>query len=303
MERDHIVEKAGQIFRSVLERSCEGVRFLDADRRITFWNKGAELITGFTAKDAIGQDSAFLHFVCKGNPAGAHCPVDYASVSAGEALEQKVFVRHKDGYLVPVILTSTSMRDEAGREVIVEMLHDLSWKENALEHIENLNQRVLIDSLTGLGNRKFGEMTVLARIEDLKRYNINFGLAFVDLDDFKLVNDRHGHNTGDRLLQVASKSLSSTLRPSDSICRWAGDEFIVVASNIGTPEYLMMLVRRLQRLVRETEVRVDGAVLKPTVSIGATLAAANDTVESIVERADRLMYKSKSGGKDAVTVG
>jgi len=297
------------LFKDVLNKLCEGVRFVDMEGNVTFWNKGAELITGFPASDMAGGRCDTLRIVFEDEQTNAcsHiCPLT-GNMKSDDVFEQKVYVRHRDGHLVPILLSVSRLMDEGGGLAgIAEMFHDISWKTRALDRIAELKELSLADPLTQVGNRRHGEKTIRGKVEELKRFGTKFGIAVLDVDNFKRVNDNFGHNAGDRLLQAIAKSLGATLRPFDTLCRWGGDEFVVIASNLRNEKDLMSLANRLRLLVEETIFENQGqkgGLVSATVSIGAALANHGEEADELVERVDGLMYQSKSLGKNIVTLG
>lgn len=141
-----------------------------------------------------------------------------------------------------------------------------------------------------------------ARLEERGRYGIPFGVMFMDIDDFKTVNDCYGHDTGDRVLQFVARTLNANSRPFDLYGRWGGEEFVGIARNV-TPADLKQMGQRLRKLVERSFLVVEDRRLQVTISIGATLATDCDTIESLIHRSDALMYQSKAAGKNRLTFG
>jgi len=126
-------------------------------------------------------------------------------------------------------------------------------------------------------------------------------VLFVDIDRFKEVNDTHGHEVGDQVLRMVARTLAASTRTFDILGRWGGEEFVAVLANV-EPEELSIIAERSRILVRESSLPLDAGVLSVTVSIGGTLAVEGDTIKTVVRRADRHMYVSKSCGRNRVTV-
>ena len=124
----------------------------------------------------------------------------------------------------------------------------------------------------------------------------------MDLDDFKTINDAFGHETGDRVLKIVTHTLTSNIRLMDRVGRWGGEEFIVILPRVAETD-LCLSGERLRVLVEQSRIHVDGQPVAVTLSGGATLSLPTDTVASIVNRADRLMYASKQAGKNRITCG
>ena len=129
-----------------------------------------------------------------------------------------------------------------------------------------------------------------------------FGFLFMDLDHFKDVNDRWGHVVGDEVLKFVGRTLVANARPYDAYGRWGGEEFAGVIRCIGAAD-LERLGNRLRCLVETAFVVHAGTRIGVTLSIGATLFRPDDTVESLVKRADELLYRSKREGRNRLTLG
>jgi len=299
MEEAHLTY---QLSKRIVDNLHEGVRVIDlASQQTTYWNKGAEMITGFREADIIGRscsDSMPFHFSEKGERICNPCPF-LESVRKGASCEKLIYARHREGELVPLQTCMEPVKDDQGNIIgAVEIFMDISWKFAALGRIAELNRISLLDPLTMTGNRRFAEMVISSKLEELKRYGIAFGVLFIDIDDFKEINDRFGHHQGDELLKMVSLSMTRCLRVFDSLCRWGGDEFIGVVTNIHHPDQLVNLCRRICFLAERCSVNVGGKSVSTTISIGATIAKYNDTVEDLLSRADTFMYQSKLAGKN-----
>jgi diguanylate cyclase (GGDEF)-like protein len=128
-------------------------------------------------------------------------------------------------------------------------------------------------------------------------------LLFCDIDHFKSLNDTFGHNLGDNVLRMIAQTLRANIRETDTMGRWGGEEFLIILQDIDA-ESLLMIGEKLLNLVRKSHLTLpDRHILSATVSIGGTLVRKNDTVDSVVDRADRLMYQSKVSGRDRITIG
>ena len=124
----------------------------------------------------------------------------------------------------------------------------------------------------------------------------------MDIDHFKRVNDSYGHETGDTVLKMVAQTMAHNIRSFDVIGRWGGEEFLIILANI-TKNQLQTVAEKLRILVEHSTLNIGDAKISVTISIGATMAQKKDTVESIVKRADLLMYKSKGKGRNTVTIG
>ena len=162
---------------------------------------------------------------------------------------------------------------------------------------EQLTRLALHDSLTGLPNRRlfFDRLDIaLARAQ---RTGGPVGLLFVDVDDFKAINDTLGHEVGDSVLVEVARRLVECVRPSDTVCRLGGDEFVVLCENVGDHEGASVMGERLERRVAEA-LSVGTAELRVSVSVGvATATSAPDGPEALLRSADAAMYRVKRSKK------
>ena len=292
-------------YKTLLDNLYDGVYFVDRDRRITYWNRGAERITGFTSAEVVGKrcsDAILMHVDKEGNVlCRGGCPLA-DSIADGAERSTKVFLHHKDGHRVPITVRVAPIRDDLGAITGgVEIFSDNTPAVAALERVAEFEQLAYIDPLTGLANRRYAEITLNSRFEELERYDWAFGVIFIDIDRFKDVNDRFGHDIGDEVLKTVAKTLQNSVRSFDVVGRWGGEEFIAVIANVGEEE-LLATANRFRALVEESSIpAVPG--LRVTISLGATIARTDDDMASILKRVDQLMYESKDAGRNCATAG
>lgn len=291
-------------YRDLVDNLFDGVYFVNLERRITYWNRGAERITGYRAQDVIGSrcsDNLLVHV----DECGVHlcregCPVE-ATCRDGRLREARVFLRHKGGHRVPVLVRAAPIRDGQGRIIgAAEVFSDVSAQAEAQRRAEELERLALLDHLTGAANRRYLEILLAARLGELERYGWPLGVVFADVDRFKELNDTYGHAAGDQALALVARTLASGARSFDVVGRWGGEEFLVLLVNVSGAE-LAEIAERLRLLVESSRLPIASGNPRVTVSIGATLAAPGDTPEALVARADALMYRSKHSGRNRVT--
>ncbi|AMV73424.1 sensor domain-containing diguanylate cyclase [Desulfuromonas carbonis] len=292
-------------FRQLLDNLYDGVYFVDRDRIITYWNRGAERLSGYSADLVLGKscrDNLLVHMDDNGKLLCLDgCPLA-ATMADGNERQAEVFMHHADGQRVPVLVRVSPIHDEAGAIVgAVEIFSDNSSQNAARQQIEELQELAFLDPLTALANRRFLEITLHSRLEEQRRYGWPFGVLFFDIDHFKSFNDSYGHETGDAVLKMTAKTLAGCARSFDVVGRWGGEEFVAVLANVDRTS-LQRIAERYRSMIEQSGLPTAMEVLRVTVSVGAALAVPGDTVESVLERADALMYQSKQNGRNRVTL-
>jgi diguanylate cyclase (GGDEF)-like protein/PAS domain S-box-containing protein len=296
-----------EFYKNIIENLYDGIYFVDRDRRITYWNKGAERISGYTAAQVIGRrcrDNLLNHVTANGvSLCQDHCPLA-AVMQDGKPREAEVYLHHADGYRVPIIVRATALHDEEGN--IIGAVESFSNNENVINARRRLNemhQLARTDALTRIGNRRHIEGRIRAAIVEFEDNQSMVGLLFMDIDHFKKINDTYGHDTGDLALCMIANTFRLALRVTDTVGRWGGEEFVAILHDISSEQALSAAAEKVRTLIEASRLDLDGESLTVTASIGATLLYSNDTPEGIVRRADGLMYRSKQAGGNRVTVG
>jgi len=285
------------LYKQLLDRMSDGVYFVDRDRRILYWNEGATRLTGYKADEVVGlycQDNTLCHVDGAGNQLClSGCPLSDC-VEDGTAQEAEIFLRHKQGRRVPVNVRVQPIRGVDGSIVgAVEIFRDNTAQIEARRKAEAMERLAFLDPLTHQPNRRFLEMSLRTALVEFQAHGDPFGVLVFDLNQFKAINDRFGHASGDRALQEVANTLVGALRAADIVGRWAGDEFLAVAHNV-TIEALHELAARCTALAGETSFRNDtGGLERLSIAVGCALAKPGDDVESLVARADSRMYRKK----------
>jgi len=288
----------------LLNDLTDGVYFVDRGRRITYWNRGAERITGYSAAEVLGSrcaDGILKHVNAQGTCLCTDgCPLA-ATMEDKEHRTADVFLHHKGGHRVPVRVHSAAIFDHDRRVIgCAETFQDLSDRQADLMRIKELEEVAFLDVLTGIANRRHLASTMEARFAEFVRDSRRFGLILLDVDHFKRFNDEYGHETGDLVLQMVARNLSLNCRPYDTIGRWGGEEFLVVVGN-ADQEPLQLLAERIRVLVAASSLDVGGVLLAVTISLGATVVREGDDLQSILRRVDELLYTSKNTGRKRAT--
>ena len=260
------------------------------DATITSWNPAAARLYGYPAGDVIGQSLASVT-----------APEDLeeltetlALLAAGARIEPFDIRRvHRNGRVIDVSSTASPIVDAHGA------VQGLSWIERDVSgrrHVERMISHLAFhDPLTGLANRTLLRDRLQNSLDRTRRAGGLVAVIYLDLDDFKLVNDRLGHPAGDRLLQLVATRLQGLLRPEDTLSRIGGDEFVVVSDRVPSLEVAMTIAERLESALTPP-FDFDESRVVVTASIGVALGDAGTDADRLLAHADRAMYAAKAKG-------
>lgn len=202
--------------------------------------------------------------------------------------------RLADGSLRDV-QTYASPLEMNGKRLMLCVVHDVTEQKRLKNELEYAASR---DPLTGLWNRRqFLNLLENARTQK-RRYDVDYSLLVLDADHFKSINDRFGHDKGDAVLISLAKALANRVRETDSVCRWGGEEFVILLPQTNI-ESAAHLAECLRASIAETQTP---ELPQVTVSIGVAQHSSDETTESLIKRADAALYKAKALGRDQVVV-
>ena len=299
------MEESVELYKSLLDQVSDGVYYLDRNRKIVYWNKGAERLTGYAKAEVLGRkcsDDILVHMNASGHSlCDFSCPIDqlYDDPCHGDG---EFILRHKDGHRIPVLVRVSSILNTNGQVVgAAQVFTDNYSKVTLKKRIDELQKQSLIDPLTKLANRRAMEIYLTSRREEFRRFRWPFGVLFIDIDHFKNINDNFGHMVGDDILKMVAETLSHNNRPFDIVGRWGGEEFLAIIANVDL-EALKEIADRYRVFIRKSKMVQAKGDIRVTVSIGATLCRPDDTTRSLIKRADELMYRCKNSGRDCVRV-
>jgi len=294
-------------YKTMLDHLYDGVYFVDKVRKIIYWNASAESLTGYSSNDMVGSycyNNRLNHansegaLLCQGEA----CPLA-KTLKDGVLREEELYLQHKNGHRIPVVVRISPVLN-AKNEIIgaVEVFGDNSSKSYLLEQLAKFKELSLIDSLTGLGNKRYVEIELLAKINEMNNLGRPFfGVLFADIDHFKRINDQYGHDVGDKIIKMVAKTIQNSVANEGNAFRWGGEEFLAII-NTSLKEELVKVAERVRALTEQSVFRMGLDEIRVTVSVGATMAELKDTDELLVKRADKLLYLSKSTGRNKVMV-
>jgi len=297
---------SSSFYETLLNSMYDGVYFVNRDRKITYWNTGAERLSGYSFAEVVGKhcfNDLLGHVDETGKPlCTSGCPLSSA-LADGQVREAEIYLRHKNGHRVPISVRVLPMRNSAGAIVgAVEVFSDSTAKQRAEKRVGELENLAFRDALTNLPNRRYLELKVAQALQDYQQFGRECGLLLFDLDRFKQVNDTHGHEVGDAVLKSVTETLVQSLRTVDIVGRWGGEEFLVLMPDVHATA-LGDLAERCRALIAQSSVSHGTTRVSVTASIGATLLSHTDSAATTIQRADELMYQSKRSGGDRTTAG
>jgi diguanylate cyclase (GGDEF)-like protein/PAS domain S-box-containing protein len=283
---------------SLLDKAKDAIVVRGIDNLVRYWNKGAERLYGWTAEEAVGRSVEELLYA---DPAPLHEAMRQVLESgewSGEITE-----RRKDGSALPVEVQWTLMRDEAGRpESIFAIKTDISRRKEAERRIEHL---AFYDPLTQLPNRQLLMDRLQQAIASSSRSGCANALIFIDLDNFKSLNDTLGHTIGDMLLQEAAQRMVHCVSNHDTVARFGGDEYVVLLQSLGSDiaEAIPRARAIGERILKALNQSYQLGDYRHSVSasIGVTLFDSDkDDVGELLKRADLAMYQAKAAGRNTL---
>jgi diguanylate cyclase (GGDEF)-like protein len=302
---------------------AEGVVVLDARARMLLSNKAFRALHPELAQVPVGSTLAALPWLAAafGADAARHpwmramserTPNAGTAVEAGHGNDKRQLVINAApisdaggavrGCMVTVIdLTALHRSNEALREALDALAVSKDEVERKNGELERLATR---DPLTGALNRRAFHAALDAAWRDAQRNGKPLSCLMVDIDHFKRINDTHGHGVGDRVIQEVARKLQDSVRGTDLVCRWGGEEFCVAVSGVGVAETLDFAERVRMRIERECGAAVREVTgLRVTASVGAEVMQGHDeTTAALIERADQALYLAKRAGRNRVAM-
>jgi diguanylate cyclase (GGDEF)-like protein/PAS domain S-box-containing protein len=283
--------QSAERFRSLVQNSSDVILLLAPDLTIRYHTPSVEAVLGYAEEELVGRRLTDLVEHEEGERLGGF--FSEVRAIAGTPMPRDLLLRRKDGTVVQLESVFNNLEGVANVGGVVVTARDVTER-RALQ--DQLAYQAFHDSLTGLANRAlFSERVTHALERGVRRRNL-IAVLFIDLDDFKTVNDSLGHAAGDELLVAVAERIRESIRPEDTCARLGGDEFAVMLEGINDPDGAITAARRVlgsmtKRLtIAGSEVAVQG-------SIGIALGSGDQTASEIMRSADLAMYRAKSEGK------
>lgn len=282
-----------QLFKNLFDYAIEGIFITDPEARILTVNHSFSVITGYQPAEVIGQNPTILS-------SGKHGPDYYQqmwrSLQNRGAWSGEIWNRKKDGTIWPQWLSISRINNEAGKIThYFAFFHDITELKRKEKQISIM---AYSDALTKLPNRAALELRLAKALSRADRKDLTLAIFFIDLDNFKNINDSLGHDIGDQVLIEVAARLAQTIRTEDTLSRLGGDEFILLSENIENESAVYNLANRLLASLK-LPIPVGTSPIYINASIGISIYP-NDgrTIQELIKNADMAMYKAKGEGKN-----
>ena len=299
LQRSHKLLRASEErTRRILETAGDAFVALDETGGIVAWNRQAELTFGWSADEVVGRPLEEI-IIPPAYREAHRCGLErFVATGEGPVLGQRLefSALHRDGPELPVELVVWALREEDAW-TFNAFVRDVSQRK-ALE--EELQRLALVDELTGLRNRRGFLVAAEPLTHGAQRHQLDMAILYIDVDNMKQINDRHGHGTGDQALIEVAELLRTTFRESDVVARLGGDEFCVLLAEDGVDS-----AAAIDRLFARIENRqASGTALPISLSVGVAKYRHDDPcpIEALIERADAAMYAHKAHKRRVVEV-
>ena len=291
--------EAQQIFRRTVEQSSDAFVAVDDRDRLTEWNPAAEKMFGWSAKEALGKQLAAMILPPSWRSAYRR-GLKLVLSGEGQHLVEAPFEMagvDRRGREFPVEVSVVRL-NKGDRSQLQGFVRDISQRKAAEAR---LSERALTDELTNLPNRALLKDRLSGAIGRLGRSQATLAVMFIDVDRFKLVNDGLGHDAGDELLVHVGERIRSAVRANDTVARYGGDEFVIIAEDVTSTREPLLIAERVQAAVG-APLSIRNRDLSPSVSIGIVVSRARDgRPDQLIRNADVAMYRAKErGGRSAV---
>jgi diguanylate cyclase (GGDEF)-like protein/PAS domain S-box-containing protein len=294
-----------EIYQSVLDGLQTGVYIVDRNRRIRFWNEGAEQITGYLRQDVVGR---FLrdHLLATGDDvknfdADPDDPVNVA-FRDGKPSVMDVSILHKDGYRVPIVLRTIPIRNSRGAVVGAAE----SFEKNRSASEWSRRQSVYadlgcLDAMTGVAAKSFMETQLREHLMTFAEHNLPFGILLIQVDHMDQYRATRGPGVAPSILRIVAQSVENCVRPTDVVGCWDENQFIAILQQCKESE-VALVGERVRRMICQSEIEWWGDKFSVTSPVGGAGCRPGDSVELLIARAAASVTESIGKGGNCVTV-
>ncbi|SBS34859.1 putative diguanylate cyclase YdaM [Marinomonas aquimarina] len=283
------IRQEQSVWHFLFENSPEAIVLIDRYGSVVDANQAFSDMLGYTR-----TETHQLHLWDWDDNLEKNVALELLNNPSGKGVTFETFHRCKDQSIKSVEISSSSTSLD-GQPLVICFCRDTTEKKQRDQRIQEL---ILRDPLTNLLNRRAFNYRTKRALQHAQEYQQEFSMLLVDIDHFKMINDEHGHSTGDQVLAEVATMMASQVRDKDSIARWGGEEFALILP--GTDQQSAADIgERLRQSFANLQV---GNIALISASIGVTSYQAGDTLDSLFKRVDDAMYRAKQCGRNCVMV-
>jgi diguanylate cyclase (GGDEF)-like protein/PAS domain S-box-containing protein len=294
-----------EIYRDVLERLSTGVYLVNAERKIVFWNEGAERITGYLRQEVVGR--VFRENLLAEQEASE--PIASEAMNAleivlreGKSVVTELSLRHKGGHRVPVRIQAVPIRNSHGS--IIGAAESFAATASATEgerRQQTLADYGYIDQSTGASSTEYMETHLREGLVTFAELPIPFSILCIEVDHLEKLRARYGQQALTSIQRVVAESLENALRPTDFFGRWAGDQFLMILTDCGATA-VADVAQRMRKTVSGSKAKWWGDDLSLSASFGGTTVRRGDTKDTLIQRAVTALAESLASGGNCTTI-
>jgi diguanylate cyclase (GGDEF)-like protein/PAS domain S-box-containing protein len=288
-------------YRLLAENSTDVIRICDRDDVVTYLSPAAQSVLGYAPEEIVGR--RWQEFLDP-EDAPAYIELLHDLGSQPESFFQQARFRRPDGVVIWLESALRQIRDPDTGELreLQASSRDVTDRVLALRELEDSEERYrhrsVHDALTSLPNRQLLFDRLTHALAMSRRTHSRVGVLFIDIDNFKYINDSLGHEIGDQVLVMVGERIATAARGGDTVARFGGDEFVIVCEGIATESAAVSVAERVAALTKES-LQVNGQRLRVTVSIGIALDGTEQRAPSeLLRNADLAMYRAKQRGRN-----
>lgn len=294
------LQQSEERFRNAFDTAAIGMAIVGLDGKWLEVNGALCRMLGYSEEELMGKT-----FVDVTHPDDLDLDLQYVQQLLNGDLEHYQMEKryfHKTGDIIFVLLSVSLVRNEKGEVIhFISQIEDVTARKSESDRIR---QMAYHDTLTGLPNRRLFDERISHTLAHAKRVGYPIALMFVDVDYFKQINDKHGHDVGDEILKSVADRMKDCLRHTDTLSRVGGDEFVILLTEIKKPEDAKVVAEHILETVSQP-LHVHTHDFRITLSIGVAIFSGDsddETVSELTKKADLALYEVKSAGRNGVHV-
>jgi diguanylate cyclase (GGDEF)-like protein/PAS domain S-box-containing protein len=293
------------IYQTVLDGLETGVYIVDCNRRIRFWNEGAEKITGYLRQDVVGHFLRDHLLTTSDGSADLDSDLDdpiNLAIRDGKSSVLNASILHREGYRLPIILRTNPIRNSHGTVIgAAESFEKSRSMEESTRRHAALADSGCLDIVTGVAARGFMETQLRENLITFAEHHIPFGVLLLQIDHLDQYRASRGPGVVPTILRITAQSLENCLRPTDLLGSWDKNQFLAILTDCKESE-VAMVGERIRRIIGRSEIEWWGDKFSVTSPIGGAGARAGDNVETLLARAEASLRESVVKGGNCVTV-